>query len=247
MKIRNPRLTRFLSWCLGKSFRLFARTIRYRLIEEAYGVSPVNPDCRTPQLYALWHDQTLMPITYRVNIPANSNDLPVNALVSKHQDGSWLTEFMKHFSVGAIRGSSSKGGAAAVRRMLETSDRGHIFITPDGPRGPRHRVKPGIVYLASQTGMPIVANANAVDRYWDIQGSWTNQIVPKPFSKVFIVIGAAIHVPPDISREEMEHYQKLLETEIERLQTYADQMVAGVITELPHREASSEATASRAA
>jgi lysophospholipid acyltransferase (LPLAT)-like uncharacterized protein len=95
-------------------------------------------------------------------------------------------------------------------------------------------VKPGIVYLASQTGIPIVANTNAVSRYWDIAGSWTNQIVPKPFSKVILLTGTPIHVPEDISREQMEKYQALIEADLERLQQLADQFLSGELTELPN-------------
>lgn len=247
MKIRSPRLTRLLAWCLGKSFRLFAHTIHYQLVEQSPGVDPISPDCQTPCLYALWHDQTLMPITYRIGISKHDEIIPTNALVSKHQDGSVLTEIMKLFHLGAIRGSSSKGGAAAVRKLMETSKQGHIVITPDGPRGPRHKVKPGIVYLASSTGMPIVVNANAVTRYWDIQGSWTNQIVPKPFSKVFLLTGDPIYIPEDLSREEMEQYQSFVEAELERLQILADQFARGEITELPARKNPPADPVSRAA
>lgn len=247
MKIRSPRLTRIMAWCLGKSFRLMARTIRYRVIEEHPGTNLVSPECQTPYIYALWHDQTMMPITYRVNLPRDQSYIPANTLVSKHQDGSWLTEFMRHFDLGAVRGSSSKGGASALKKLLETAERCHIVITPDGPRGPRHKVKPGIVYLASQTGIPIVANANAVSRYWEISGSWTNQIMPKPFSKVFLLIGKPIHVPEDISREEMEDYQELIESDLERLQQLAEQFVSGEITELPKQGTNSHATISDAA
>ena len=247
MKIRSPRLTRLLAWCLGKSFRLFARTIRYQLAEQTPGFDPISPNSNTPCLYALWHDQTLMPITYRIGISKLDDIIPTNALVSKHQDGSVLTEIMKLFHLGAIRGSSSKGGAAAVRKLMETSKQGHIVITPDGPRGPRHKVKPGIVYLASATGMPIVVNANAVSRYWNIQGSWTNQVVPKPFSKVFLLTGTPIYVPADITREQMESYQALVESELEQLQVYADRLLRGEITELPPREKHLEETIAPAA
>ncbi|MDB4680042.1 MAG: lysophospholipid acyltransferase family protein [Planctomycetaceae bacterium] len=233
MKIRSPRLTRMMGWCLGKSFRLLARTIRYRVIEEYPGTNLVSSECNTPYLYALWHDQTFMPITYRVNLPHKDTYIPAKTLVSKHQDGSWLSEFMKHFDLGAVRGSSSKGGATALKKLLATAEKCHIVITPDGPRGPRHKVKPGIVYLASQTGIPIVANANAVSRFWDIAGSWTNQIIPKPFSKVILLTGTPIHVPEDISREQMEEYQAIIEADLVRLQQLADQLLNGQIKELP--------------
>jgi len=95
--------------------------------------------------------------------------------------------------------------------------------------------------------MPIVVNANAVSRYWNIQGSWTNQVVPKPFSKVFLLTGTPIYVPADITREQMESYQALVESELEQLQVYADRLLRGEITELPPREKHLEETIAPAA
>jgi len=236
VKIRSSRLTNIITWCLGKLFRLIARTVRYRIIEECPGINPAADSCKSNYLYAIWHDQAIIPITYRVNIPRSSKALPAMALVSRHQDGSWLTGFMKQFGVGAIRGSSSRGGAVALRKLFETSQESHIFITPDGPRGPRHKVKQGIVYLASQTGIPIVVNANAITRCWNIEGSWTNQIVPKPFARAYILMSKPIEVPADLSREDLEHYQQLIEAEFERLQTAADRLARGEISEWPQEE-----------
>lgn len=246
VKIRSPRLTRCLAWCLAKSFRLIARTIQFRVIETCPGTNLISRECKENYLYALWHDQTLLPITARVKLPPMGEYIPAKTLVSQHQDGSWLTEFMKHFHLGAIRGSSSRGGAAALKKMLTAAEKCHMIITPDGPRGPRHKVKPGIVYLASQTGLPILVNANAVDRYWDIQGSWTNQIVPKPFSKAYLLVGSPIKVPAEISREQMDDIQAQIETELARLQVLADQFARREITELPSTE-QTEHTLSKAA
>lgn len=240
MKIRSSRVTNILAWCLGKAFRLIARTIRYHIIEECPGINPAKAVCNSNYIYALWHDQAMIPITCRVSIRPGSEAYPAMALVSRHQDGTWLTGFMKQFTVGAIRGSSSRGGAAALRKLLETSVQSHIFITPDGPRGPRHKVKQGIVYLASQTGIPIVVNANSITRCWNVEGSWTNQIIPKPFARAYILMGKPIEVPPDISREDLERYQSLIESEFERLQTIANQLARGEITEWPQPEPDDE-------
>lgn len=240
MKIRSARITNLLAWCLGKTFRLIARTVRYRIIEECSGINPAADVCNSNYIYAIWHDQAMIPITCRVTIPAGSKSLPAMALVSRHQDGSWLTGFMKQFTVGAIRGSSSRGGAAALRQLFERSQESHIFITPDGPRGPRHKVKQGIVYLASQTGIPIVVNANSITRCWNIKGNWTNQIVPKPFASAYILMGKPIFVPRDLSREDLQHYQQLIEEEFERLQAAADQFARGEITEWPQTDSAED-------
>ena len=99
----------------------------------------------------------------------------------------------------------------------------------------------------SETGLPIAVNANAVSRYWNIKGSWTNQIIPKPFSTVHLLVAKPIQVPPNISRGEMEHYQRLLENELERLQKLADPILSGEIEELPSHDEGSTANSIKAA
>jgi lysophospholipid acyltransferase (LPLAT)-like uncharacterized protein len=233
VKIRNPRMIKLLAWCLAKTFRLVARTIRYRVIETVPGTNPAEPETSRFNLYAMWHDEVLIPITCRVKIKKFAAGNRMGALVSRHQDGSILTEFMRQFAIEAVRGSSSRGGAAAIRQMLDSAASRHLTITPDGPRGPRHEIKQGIVFLASQTGMPICPVSNSVTRCWNLQGSWTNQMIPKPFTTAYLLIGAPIHVPPDLTREQIAEYQRRIEQEMARLEALAPRFLTGELTELP--------------
>lgn len=233
MKIRNPLLIKFTAWCLAKTFRLIAKTIRYRVISAVPGTNPAEPDTPHYYLYAMWHDEVLIPITCRATIKKFGTGNRMSALVSRHQDGSILTEFMSQFTVHAIRGSSSRGGAAAIRQLLDSADKTHVVITPDGPRGPRHEVKQGIVYVASQTGMAVCPVANTMTRYWDLKGSWTNQIIPKPFSKAYLLIGKPIHIPSDLTRTQISEYQNMIEQEMDKLQLLCPRFTSGELTELP--------------
>lgn len=233
MKIRNPLLIKFAGWCLARIFRLIAKTIRYQVISAVPGTNPAEPDTPDYYLYAMWHDEVLIPITCRVTIKKFAAGNRMSALVSRHQDGSILTEFMNQFAIEAIRGSSSRGGAAAIRKMLETADSTHVVITPDGPRGPRHEVKQGIVYVASQTGLAVCPVANAITRYWDLKGSWTNQIVPKPFSKAYLLIGKPIPIPAEVTRDQIAEYQTLIEQEMNKLQLLCPRFISGELTEFP--------------
>lgn len=233
MRIKSPWLIRLITWCLAKTLRTIARTCKYQVFLEQPGTNPADPDCPEHYIYAVWHDAVLPPVSTRTFIKRWTDGNRIAALVSQHADGSYLVEFMKNFRIDAVRGSSTRGGAQALKRLQESLAHSHVWITPDGPRGPRREVKPGIVYLASQTGLPIVINVSAMTRYWDIQGSWTNQTVPKPFSTIYCLLSKPITVPPEITREQLREYQRLLESEFARMESLAQQLAAGEITELP--------------
>ena len=86
----------------------------------------------------------------------------------------------------------------------------YVALTPDGPRGPRYRIKPGVVQLASMTGAEIVPICVNADRYWSFR-SWDGFQIPKPGAILTLVIGEAISVPPDLSREELERVRRQVE------------------------------------
>ncbi|MCA9096415.1 MAG: hypothetical protein KDA68_23205, partial [Planctomycetaceae bacterium] len=95
------------------------------------------------------------------------------------------------------------------------------FITPDGPRGPRRQVKQGIVFLAAQTGRPIVPLGVACSRTWNFQGNWTNLVVPRPFTKLIIQAGKPIFIPENADRELLEKFRLQVESEMARVERIA--------------------------
>ena len=113
--------------------------------------------------------------------------------------------------IGAVRGSHKRRGAHAVMELVESVKNGaDVFITPDGPRGPRYRMSPGPIYAASKLGVPIVPLAINYSSCWKLN-SWDRFQIPKPFSKVSVHLGKKIFVPPDLSSEELEKYRVLVE------------------------------------
>lgn len=222
-----------ITWCVAKALRLIVRTCRYEVFMEHPGTNPADPDCPEHYIFAVWHDAVIPPISTRTFIKRWTEGNRISALVSRHGDGSILSAFMEHFRIDSVRGSTSRGGAQALKQLQENSHRSHVWITPDGPRGPRRKLKPGIVFLASQTGLPIIAHANAITRCWDIKGSWTNQTIPKPFSRIYLLLSNPIHVPPALTRDQLAEYQELVESELARMQNLADRLMSGEITELP--------------
>lgn len=229
MKIRSRFLTRLLARLAVWSLRLLFWTCRKDLREECPGTNPLSDTGGERYLYAVWHDQLI--VTLFCGRPVN-----MAGLVSRHQDGSYLSDAMQIVGVKPVRGSTSRGGAQALRQLIDTARDRHVAITPDGPRGPRHALKNGIVYLASRSGRRIIPIAHECRRAWRIQGSWTDMLIPKPFTRVYGIGGRPFEVPPDLDRAGIEHYTALLQAEMERLEDELARIIAGEAPSEPEGE-----------
>lgn len=210
MRIRSPLLTRLAAGAAVLLVRLLFATCRVQSRLEVPGINPYEGTGERRFLFCAWHDQILM--TCFTGRPRN-----MAGLVSRHQDGSYLADTMKRLGITPIRGSSSRGGAQAMRQMFDAARDLHIAITPDGPRGPRRQAKSGIVFLAAHSGRSIVPTAFACRRAWRIRGSWTDMLLPQPFTTIYAVGGRPLAVPPDLTRAQLAHYTARLQAEMERL------------------------------
>ena len=130
-------------------------------------------------------------------------------------------------NVGQVRGSSSRGGATALKEMLALPADQHMMITPDGPRGPRRKIKLGPIFLASRSGRVIVPAAYAAVRAWRFQGTWTDLVVPRPFTTVYALMGQPIVIPANLSREQLLEAQVKVQAEMDALSLRAEQLAAG--------------------
>lgn len=221
MKIRSRYLTTLIGWLVGTAFRLLSRTLRFDGHVEAPLTDPSYRPSRT-FIYALWHDSILIPLA-RASLTRPN----IAALVSRHQDGSYLVEFMRQLGVHSIRGSTNRGGEQAVRELMQQADDWHIFITPDGPRGPHHEIKEGMVFLASRTGRPIVPIVSLYPSAWHIPGKWTGLWVPKPFSRCYYLLGEPLEIPPHLTREQLARQRDRVQREMERLERKLERIAAG--------------------
>jgi len=107
---------------------------------------------------AFWHAQQLM-------IPAGYRGTGSHVLISRHGDGEIIARIIARFGHEAVRGSSTRGGAGALRALIKLGRSGRdVVVTPDGPKGPRHVAKLGVVQLAKATGLPIVPMAFACSK-----------------------------------------------------------------------------------
>lgn len=152
-----------------------------------------------PWLVAMWHGRMLclMPLRWH-------RGRGIDVLVSPSDDGSLATNALRRFGYRAIRGSLSRRGAGAMREMTAVlQTRGHLVVTPDGPRGPRHTMHSGVAWLARTTGVPILPVAVAVDRAWRLR-SWDRFTIPKPFARLCVHYGEPVPVAADADDDLLE-------------------------------------------
>lgn len=150
-------------------------TLRIRLPE---GLPPeVESDPPRPAIYAFWH-RYLLPIAWYLRHRG------YGILVSQHFDGEWIGQAAARLGYVIFRGSSTRGGFAALYEMEAGLRRGvPVGFTVDGPRGPRYEAKPGAVYLAAATGLPLYAIHVEMESAWEMK-SWDRLQIPKPGSVV---------------------------------------------------------------
>ena len=182
-----------VDWLIGTlsvlMFRGLFLTLRLRF-HSADKTNPYAIEGDDRFIYCVWHDQLLIPIFA-------GKHQHTAALVSQNRDGSFVEAALKSAGILAIRGSTSRGGAQAMRQLIREAEGKHIVMTPDGPRGPRRELAPGVVFLASHSGRAIVPTAFTCERGWRFGTGWTDLLVPKPFSKVHLLTGEPISIPPD--------------------------------------------------
>ena len=221
VKLRNRFLIRLFARSVAFLCRCLFITLRVQIIPSAPGFSPhCEPDEEHRSLFCVWHDSILAAIFC-------GKTVNVAALVSQNFDGTIVADLLDAVGIQPVRGSSSRGGAAAIRQMFALAERKHLVIATDGPRGPRRVVKDGIVYLASQSGRPIVPTAIGCTWAWKPKGRWTEMVIPLPFSRVHVLGGMPIRVPEGLMPQQLGPYRDLVQQAMDDLQTRADQMARG--------------------
>lgn len=220
MKIRNHKVIRVLAGILAFLLRAWFRPVRLHLVGEVTGLDPYGDAGDRRYLYCLWHDAIVGVIFSRPHTR-------MAGLVSLHADGAWVADVMEMFGIRPIRGSSGRRGAGAVREMSEAARDWHIAITVDGPRGPRHKVKDGILYTASLTGRPIVPTAFVASSEFRPRGRWTDMCVPWPWSHTWIVACAPIHVPPGLRPDQLGPYRDRLQQAMDDVNNFAERIARG--------------------
>jgi hypothetical protein len=186
--------------------RLLCATLRYTVIDEA---EFLDEAVHRPVILLIWHNRILaMPVLYRRHCAKRKGLL---VLTSASRDGAYLSEFVHCFGLGSVRGSSSRRGAAALLDLIRTLDSGlDLCVTPDGPRGPRYQLGPGVILLSERCQVPVMPLLIEYSSYWRFN-SWDGFAVPKPFSKVTVTILQKIQIGVTSSEAEFENARKRVE------------------------------------
>ncbi len=173
-----------------------------------------------PYIHAFWHGHLfLMPYSYHGS--------RIAILISAHHDGELIARTMHAFGHDSIRGSTTSGGASALRAAVRALRAGSdVGFTPDGPRGPRHRVQMGVIQAARMGGAPIVPVAFSASRR-KVFGSWDGFMVPYPFSRGLFLYGEPLEVPAGAGPEQMEEARRILEQRMVALTERAERLAAG--------------------
>lgn len=138
-------------------------------------------------IYAFWHNQqSFLLFPYR-------KKGKISVLVSMSSDGEYIARSLPKFNMKATRGSSTRGGFAALRGLIEDAKKGYNpALTPDGPRGPIYKASPGIIYLARKTRLPIIPAGVDCSHKFHVN-SWDKFQIPLPFGRCAIVFGEPLY------------------------------------------------------
>ena len=218
MRVRNRYLVKWAAYLFAWCCRLIFLTVR---VERRHlGEDPLPEHDRNERfVLALWHEWAVLPL-----FGVSTDKLAV--LTSRHVDGDFVTATLKVVGVDTIRGSTSRGGAEAVRQMLRRAAESHLAITPDGPRGPRRQMSPGLAYVAARSGRRILASGYACGRCWRIPGGWTDLVIPKPFSRVIMITSAPITVPTDVAVGQLDEVIHQLQAAMDHTDQLAKETLA---------------------
>lgn len=190
------------------------RTLDFQYAAYDPRVDPAGAAFRGPAIFIFWHEY--IPFLFYMRGHCN-----IAMLLSRHRDAEWLSRATRHMGFATIRGSTNRGGSAALRQLIRAGGELNLTITPDGPRGPRRRLAAGPIYLSSRLQIPLVPAGLGYDRPWRFN-TWDRFAMPRPFSRARAIGGPFIQIPPDLKRSGVEHYRQRVERLLTRLTVDAE-------------------------
>lgn len=193
-------------------YRLWELTLRTRVegYDPVAGIQAEGGRC----IFACWHNELFACTT------ARRDDRKLVTIVSQSRDGEYLARVLNSFDIKTARGSSSRGGFRALVeavRIMRDENRDAI-ITVDGPRGPRHVVKDGVIYMARKIGAHLVPLRAFSSRTKVFEKAWDRFELPLPGSVCTVVCGA----PYKVAEEKLT--EEVLARETRRLKEKMDEM-----------------------
>lgn len=208
-----PLRTRLISTLGGGLLTGLMRTTRY----ERSGTEHYDAwlGSGRPAIYVLWHGRLLPCSWYHRN-------RGLATLISRHRDGDYIAGVVERWGFRAVRGSSSRGGAAALLQMVRLLRDGiSLAVTPDGPRGPRQKMKAGPLFAAQRAGVPLIPVTAGTGSAWWFEG-WDRFLVPRPYARLRLAYGEPLFVPAEAGAEEVERLAGELEARLNALTERVD-------------------------
>jgi lysophospholipid acyltransferase (LPLAT)-like uncharacterized protein len=205
-----------LSTVITIAVRMLAWTWRLQVTDES-GLRTSRESGTPPLIWVFWHNRLLVvPILYGRFFRHRKSAV----LISRSRDGGILAGVIERFGGRPIRGSSSRGGASALRELERKVGQGYdAYITPDGPKGPCYSVGAGAIWLAQHTGAALLPVSVEVSKCWRL-GRWDGFLIPKPFARVKVTMRALHRISPTTTdlavKEEQERLRILMMSQTDR-------------------------------
>lgn len=201
---------------LNVVFFLVARTLyatyRIRVFHEQHRIEAMRQSKNGTAIFCVWHGNS-----FAATLAHSFQKL--SPLCSMSKDGQMVSFLCRRMGLKPVSGSSSRGGKEARLELIENDAKGYsAAITVDGPRGPRHKTKAGVVDIARKTGTMMLPVTALADRYWNLS-SWDHLKIPKPFSRVAVIYHTPIAVPNDTKDDAFEGFKALTDQRLDELET----------------------------
>lgn len=223
--LSNPIVQEIVAGLIWFYMQLVKRTVRW----EVRGMEHVDAFWNNPMpaVLCFWHGRVVGLLSgWRLDLVK-----PV-VLISKSEDGDMISRTARMLGVKAVRGSSrnpkkeksGKGGKQALEDLIAMLKQGEaVVITPDGPRGPRYRAKPGAAAAAVETNSPVLVCGFSA-RSMKVLGSWDRQVLVRPFTRGVFVWHPMIYPPTEGTRaEKIALMREQIETALHKVNREADE------------------------
>lgn len=211
MSQMRERLLSFLAFLVIK---VICKTINFKTINWS-----VHQKCKEEKqsfIYAFWHGRQFLLLGW-------NKDKSLVIMTSLSKDGRLQDKILKRLGHYTVPGSSSRGAVRGLVSMIRGMRKGYnASVTVDGPRGPLHEVKPGIIYLASKTNSVIIPLTSHAKKSYISKRAWDKYELPMPFSPAVVILGNPIHVPPKISEDMIEEKRREVEKTLRFITEQAD-------------------------
>ena len=133
---------------------------------------------RQPFIIAHWHGDLFA-------LACMAKRFQLVSIASRSKDGRIMGTLLRLLGVKISAGSSSRGGAAALKGLIRLMREGHnCSFAVDGPRGPIYKLKPGVLETSRVVHCPIYYASVSCDRAYHWHRSWDRAYIPKPFARI---------------------------------------------------------------